>query len=298
LSQPDWLWIPVTLWAALAQTARNAAQRSLTADLGTLGATLVRFLYGLPFAAIWLFAVESFVQEGLPEANPKFLAWVLVGAVSQIVATALLLRTMEERNFALGVAYSKSEVLQVALFGFAFLGDPITAPLVFAAASGTLGVLLLSPQGLRLGWATRPALLGLASGAGFALASVGFRGAALALPGAGFVMAAAFTLLIAQLLQTALLGGFLLIRNPEAVTKAAKQWRRSLLAGFMGAAASAGWFTGFALEPAAHVRTLGLMELVFSYAVSRKLFRERLQSRELAGMALLALGVAAITLMR
>lgn len=298
MSPPDWLWIPVTLWAALAQTVRNAAQRSLTAELGTLGATLVRFLYGLPFAALWLFAVDFFVQEELPQANLKFLLWVTLGAVCQIAATALLLRTMEERNFALGVAYSKSEVVQVALFGFAFLGDPVSAPLALAVASGTLGVLLLSPQGLRLGWATRPALLGLASGAGFALASVGYRGAALALPGAGFLIAAAFTLLTAQALQTALLGGFLLIRNPAAVIKAAKQWRRSLLAGFMGAAASAGWFTGFALEPAAHVRTLGLAELVFSYAVSLRLFRERLRPRELAGMALLALGVAAITLLR
>src|SRR5213593_436844 len=102
-----WLWIPVTIWAAFAQTVRNAAQRSLTAELGTLGATLVRFLYGLPFAFLWLILLE----ESTPKANSTFLAWVFVGAVSQIVATALLLRTMQERNFALGVAYSKSEVL-------------------------------------------------------------------------------------------------------------------------------------------------------------------------------------------
>ena len=41
-----WLWVPVVLFAALAQTARNTAQRSLTTELGTLPATLVRFLYG------------------------------------------------------------------------------------------------------------------------------------------------------------------------------------------------------------------------------------------------------------
>ncbi len=205
---------------------------------------------------------------------------------------------MQERNFALGVAYSKSEVLQVALFAFVFLGDPLTIPLVIAVALGTAGVLLLTSGGLQAGWATRPALLGLASGAGFALASVGYRGAALALPGAGFLVVGAFTLLVAQAIQTALLGGFLVARNPQTFTKAAKQWRRSLLAGFMGAAASAGWFTALALEPAAHVRTLGLVELVFSYLVSLKLFRERLSVRELAGMALLAAGVAAVTLIR
>src|SRR5262249_23259782 len=156
----------ITVWAAFAQTVRNAAQRSLTKELGTLGATWVRFLYGVPFALVWLFVVQAFVAEKIPEINSKYLLWVLLGAVSQIVATALLLRTMEERNFALGVAYSKSEVLQVALFAFAFLGDPLTIPLGIAVACGTAGVLLLSPGGIKLGWTTRPALLGLASGAG------------------------------------------------------------------------------------------------------------------------------------
>jgi len=290
----DWWWIPITLWAAFAQTVRNAAQRSLTSELGTWGATLVRFLYGLPFALLWFLVVRT---ESTPTATPAFIGWVFLGAVSQIVATGLLLRTMQERNFALGVAYSKSEVLQVALFAFVFLGDPFTLALALAVALGTAGVLLLS-QGPMLGWATRPALLGLASGACFALAAVGYRGAALAVPGSNFLIAAAFTLLIAQTMQTVLLGGFLFLRSPATVVKAAKQWRPSLLAGFMGAAASAGWFTAFALEPAAHVRTLGLVELVFSYLVSLKLFRERLSRRELGGMALLALGVAAITLLR
>ena len=49
-----WAWIPIVIWAAVAQTIRNAAQRSLVTELGTLSATLVRFLYGLPFAVAWL----------------------------------------------------------------------------------------------------------------------------------------------------------------------------------------------------------------------------------------------------
>jgi len=125
---------------------------------------------------------------------------------------------------------------------------------------------------------------------------VGYRGAALALPGTPFLMAGAFTLLAAQLVQTLLLGGWLLARAPDVVRRVLRAWRMSLFAGFMGAAASAGWFTAFAIEPVAHVRTLGLIELTFSYAVSRRLFRERLSRLELAGMALLALGVAIITL--
>jgi len=291
-----WLWIPVTIWAAFAQTIRNAVQRGLTAELGTLGATLVRFLYGLPFALLWLFIVHSLLGAALPQPGARFFIWVLAGAVAQIAATALLLRTMQERNFALGVAYSKSEVLQVAIFALAFLGDPITVAAGLAIAAGTAGVLLLSPAGWGAGFTSRTALLGLASGAGFAFSAVGYRGAALALGETPFLLSAAYTLVAAQLIQTLLLGGWLLARSPQTVVRVLHAWRASLLAGFMGAAASAGWFTAFAIEPAAHVRTLGLIELVFSYAVSLKLFRERLSRRELAGMGLLALGVVLISL--
>lgn len=305
LSAAAWLWIPVTVWAAFAQTVRNAAQRSLTAELGTLGATLVRFLYGLPFAGAWLWAVHIWTREAVPEPNATFWGWVVLGAVSQIAATAVLLRTMQERNFTLGVAYSKTEILQVAVIALVFLGDPITLSTGIAVVAGTLGVLLLSPadkerpfRALLSGWTTRASLLGIASGTGFALASVGYRGATLALPDAGFLIVAAATLFAAQLVQTVLLGGWLAAREPAVIGKVARAWRRSLLAGFMGAAASAGWFTGFALEPAAHVRTLGLLELVFSYILSLKLFREKLSRLELAGMALLVVGVATVTLGR
>ena len=290
----EWLWIPVTVWAAFAQTVRNAAQRGLTKELGTLGATLVRFFYGLPFAAAWLAIVVAWTGGALPAPNAAFAGWVLLGAVSQIAATAFLLATMQERNFALGVAYSKTEILQVAVFGLAFLGDPLSPATMAAVLCAMAGVLLLSPGGWSGGWTSRSAVLGLASGAGFALSAVGYRGAALALEGTPFLVAAAATLMVAQVAQTLLLGGWMAAREFQSVVRVLRAWRASLLAGFMGAAASAGWLTAFAIEPVAHVRTLGLVELVFSYLVSLRLFREKLSRRELGGMALLAIGVVLV----
>jgi drug/metabolite transporter (DMT)-like permease len=301
----DWLWIPVTIGAAFAQTLRNAAQRQLTGSLGTLGATLVRFLYGLPFAALWLLAVRAVGDSPLPPLSAPFAGWVLLGAVSQIAATALLLRAIAERNFTLGVAYSKSEIIQVAVFGFAFLGDPVGLAAGAAIAAGTLGVLLLSPadpqrpfRSLIAGMHSRAALLGLASGTGFALSAIGYRGAALSLPDTGFLMAAACTLMAAQVIQTALLGGWLLLRQLPTFIKVLQAWRASLFAGLMGATASAGWFTAMAIEPAAHVRTLGLIELVFSYLLSRRLFSEQLNRRETGALVLLGLGLVMVTLSR
>jgi drug/metabolite transporter (DMT)-like permease len=296
-----WLWIPITLGAAAAQTLRNATQRHLSAGLGTLGATLVRFLYGLPFATIWLLIVWHVTNDDLPAIGLAFAGWLVMGSLAQIAGTALLLRTMHEHNFTLGVAYSKSEVIQVAVFGFAFLGDPLSSSTIVAVLLGTLGVMLLTPVDrehpvgtLVRGLTTRPALLGVASGGCFALSAVGYRGAALALDGS-FVMAAAFTLVGAQLVQSVAMGLYLMLAHPGVLTRVARAWRTSLLAGFSGAAASAGWFTAMAIEPVAHVRTLALIELVFSYIISRRIFNEHFTRLQIAGMIVLVAGLIVVT---
>lgn len=302
-----WAWVPITIGAALAQTFRNAAQRHLTGDLGALGATLVRFLYGLPFAVLWLLVAWLAVAGGaaLPRPTLPFLGWTVVASLAQIAATALLLRCMEERNFALGVAYAKTEVIQVAVFGLVLLGDPVTLRSLAAIVVATAGVILVSlPAGNRSlisvarGWTSRAALLGIGSGAAFGLAAVGYRGAALALDTPWIVLAAADSLVWAQAFQTVLLGFYLLVRRPEVVAAVVREWRVSMLAGGMGALGSACWFTAMALEPVAHVRTLGMIELYFSYVVSKRVFREKLSAAEFTGFALLALGLIGILLPR
>ena len=297
----------MTLGAALAQTLRNAAQRHLTGDLGALGATLVRFLYGLPFAAIWLaIAWVGFANAGAwPAINVPFLLWTGVAALSQIAATALLLRNMEERNFAVGVAYSKSEIIQVAVFGLVLLGDKVAPLAILSIVIASVAVVLLSlPEknrslaAIARGWASRSAMLGLGSGAAFGIAAVGYRGAALALTTPSIVFAAAESLVWAQAFQTVLLGGYLAWRKTAVVVAVVQAWRVSLLAGAMGAIGSACWFTAMAMKPVAQVRTLGLVELYFSYVVSRRVFLERLGAAELVGLALLAVGLVGIVGLR
>jgi drug/metabolite transporter (DMT)-like permease len=85
-------------------------------------------------------------------------------------------------------------------------------------------------------------------------------------------------------------------RESGTLTRVMQAWRGSLLAGFMGAAATAGWFTAMAIEPIAHVRTLGLIELAFSLVISRRVFQEQLRKIEWAGMALLTIGLVAVTI--
>jgi drug/metabolite transporter (DMT)-like permease len=298
---PAWAWIPLVVWAAFAQTIRNAAQRSLTAATGTLAATLARFLYGLPFALLFLVGLVALggAPTGLPPVTLPYVAWLALGAVAQLCATALLLMAMKERNFIVAVIFSKTEVLQVALFGAVFLHELPTMWSIAAMLLATAGVFLLSrpkggqalaPDGLR----NKVVLYGLGSGACFALSAVGFRGAALQLPSFSPLLVGVFAVVWAQALQSVLLGGYLALRQPSALVAVAKAWRLSLVAGMMGAAASIGWFTAGAMRPVADVRTLGLLEVLFSYLVSRRLFKEKLSRAERLGLLLVLIGLVMV----
>lgn len=298
-----WLWVPITLFAALAQTVRNTAQRSLTQQMGTLPATLVRFLYGLPFAAVFLLLLYVLPAQppALPHFSAAYLGWITLGAVFQVAATAALLLAMKERNFAVAVTLSKTEILQVALFGAVFLHELPTALALAAMVIATVGVLLLSlpPRGQLLSlqaWFSKSALYGLACGACFAIAVIGFRGGALALQAQTPWLSGAWGVLVAQTLQSIVLGAWVAFKTPQGIRPIFRAWRISLLAGSMGAAASLAWFTAYAMQSAAAVRTLGMVEVVFSYLVSRRMLSEQFNRAELLGMALMVLGLVLICL--
>jgi len=289
------LWIPATLAAAAAQTARNATQRRLTETLGTVGATQVRFLYGLPFAALFLLIVLAVSGEPLPGPGSGFFGFIVMGAVTQILATALMLAAMRERSFAVVTATTKTEPVHIAVFGLVVLGDPLTPLMALAIVVATAGVILASlKSGLseltRAG--ARPILMGVVAGAFFGLAATGFRGAILSLDSGSFVVRASTTLVCGLALQTAILVAWLIAFNRPALVGNLREWRSSLFAGFLGALASQFWFIGFALTAAANVRTLALVEVLMAQAVSHRLLAEGTTRRELLAIALIVAGVA------
>jgi drug/metabolite transporter (DMT)-like permease len=286
-----WLWIVFTLIAAAAQTLRNATQRQLTATIGTLGATQVRFFFGVPFGLLFLCAAVVATKEGLPSPPGIYWAWILLGGLAQTFATALMLAAMNDRSFVVVYAYIKTEPVQVALFGLVLLGDHVTLPMACAILIATAGVLVMSyrPAMVSGGW--RPTLLGLASGAMFGLSAIGFRGGILTLTDSSYVMAAAYSVVMGLALQAVLLTVYLWLRAPGVMTSIMREWRPSLLAGFLGAFASLFWFLSFALATAASVRTLALVEVLFAQAISTIGFKQRTVPREMLGILLIVAGV-------
>lgn len=297
----EWLWIPITVAAALFQCLRTALQKYLKGKLSTTGSTYVRFAYGMPLAILYALGLIWIGGYAAPSPNLAFLTWIVIGSLAQIVATFLLLYVLGYRNFPVGVAYCKTEVVQAAVFGLVFLGDTLSAWGVASIAIGTFGVMLMSMgsdkhpvRALLTGWMEKSALLGMASGAGFAVAAIGVRGASLALEHPSALMSAGYTLAWTNTVQTLILTAYLAWREPGQFRPVISTWRVSGLAGLMSVLGSGCWFLAMTLTAVAYVRTVGLVELVFTFMVSVLWFRERARTNEAIGVALIVVAVATI----
>lgn len=299
------LWIPVAVFAAFMQNARSALQKHLKGRLTTLGATYVRFLYAAPFAVAYMLGLHLVGGAPLPAPNAAFLVYVALGGVTQIVFTFLLLWLFSFRNFAAGTTFSKTEVVQIAILGFLVLGDTLTWASGAAIAVAALGVVVLSAAQTNLslgalvtGLGEKSTLIGLASGAFLGASVVFFRGAALALDYDGFVMAAAYTLALAVVFQTVIMGLWLAWKEPATLRAVIVEWRWSLAVGIAGMLASVGWFTAFTLENASYVRAVGQVELIFTFIASIFFFREKTNRKEVLGILLVAAGIVLLILTR
>jgi len=299
------LWIPITIFAAFMQNLRSALQKHLKGKLSTSGATFTRFVYGAPIALLYLFGLLIFGDYALPLATPEFVMFAIIGGLSQITATALLVYLFSYRNFAVGTAFSKTETIQTAMFGIVVLGEGISSAATLAIMISLVGVIMLSvtkPSGgiwtIFAQCFERPALIGVASGALFGVSAITVRAASLSLGSGDFVIRAAFALACVTVFQTIVMTIYIKVREPGQVATVIKEWRVASLVGLCGVLGSAGWFTAMTLQNAAYVRALGQIELLFTFAVTYLYFRERTSKNEIAGIILIVSGILVLLLSR
>lgn len=295
-SLPAWLWAALTLTAAGGQVLRNAVQRDLTSSIGAANATFVRFLFGCPFAFLFLAVACTVTREAPSIPNARALTLICVAATTQIAATGLMLVSMRERSFVIVTALTKTEAMQIVVFGLVFMGETATPALALAVIAATAGVLLISvPSGAaNTKGQARPIAYGLSSAAIFGVSTIFYREGVLALGGPSLAVAAASELTLALALQTAFILLYLSILDRGGLTAIGGRWRPSLSAGMVGAFATLLWFLAFALETAPRVRTLALIEVVFAQVAARRMFAQRTSAREWLGVAMIVAGVAAL----
>lgn len=289
------LWMVVTIAAAFTQTIRLMIQKQLkSGGLSTSGAAFSRFVFGAPFAIIISLAALFIAAEPLPELNGGFWRYALAGGLAQIFGTNLTVAIMAQRNFAVGNAFTKSETVQVALFGIILLGEGLSIWGWAAILVGLAGVLCLTQRSASGGLISRSTLYGVMAGGFFALSAVCYRGAALELGDGSAFVRSIVTLACVTTSQTLAMALWMRLFEAGELTRVFQSWRQTVIVGFTGMLGSLLWFYAFALQTAAYVRALGQVELLFSLLISYFVFKERLSLREMAGMLLLAASVLGI----
>ena len=298
------LWIPLTIAAAFLQNARTAIQKRLDAQIGASGATLARFIYAAPLAALYLFGLLTVTGQSMPALHGSFLILAVIGGAGQVLGNALMILVLRRRNFAAGTAYSKTEAAQAAVFSTVLLGEGVSAGGVIGILVSLFGVMLLSltkaDRGLKTlitGLKTPSALMGIGVGAGYAVAAICYRSAALSLDVSSAFTGAAVTLAVVTAIQLVMMLVWSFFRDRPAILATLRAWPLASLVGLFGVTASVGWFTAMALYNVAYVRALGQVELIFTLLTGWIIFREKVTRPEMAGLVLITGGILALLLL-
>ena len=296
------LWIVVTISAAFFQTLRFMLQKLLSASaLSSAGATFARFFYSAPLVVVLLATYFALTETAFPATSLRYWIFALSGGLAQILATLCVVMLFKTRNFAVGITFKKTEVIQTALVGFVILGESISQAGFAVILIGLIGVLLLSEMPEMEGdWFRRirneASQLGVLSGFLFAISGVCYRGASLEIDSADPLLRAGVTL--ACVTSAQLIGMALWLRwfEPGQISAVWAARRSAAWIGLTSMVGSFCWFTAFTLQNVAYVNALGQIELIFSLIASVFFFKERITKKELAGLGFLTISIIGLIL--
>ena len=296
------LWIVFAIAAALFQTIRFMLQKVLsTGTLSTAGATIARFAYAMPAALVLTSGYLFYTGQSVPALGGIFWPYALAGAIGQIMATLCVVALFRQRNFAVGITFKKTEVIQTALAGWIVLSEPLSGYGWLAILIGLVGVLILSDTpntngSFRERFLTRAVALGLLSGAFFAMAAIGYRGATLQVASDDPIIRAGVSLVLVTLSQTVMMGLWMRFKQPGELTRVWQARRTAVWVGITSMAGSFGWFVAFTLQTAAYVQAVGQIELIFSIMASTLFFKEKITAKEITGIAVLTVSILLLIL--
>lgn len=292
------IWIPITIFAAFSQNLRSIYQKKLQKNMSNISSTYTRFLFGLPFVLIYFLFLYNFSNSKflVSNINTTFLLYCLIGGISQIIATLLLLKIFKTNNFSVATSYSKTEPIQAAFFGFILLSDPISFIGLIGIIIGLIGIMITSIKkiNLRINFFNLSVFYGLLSGSLFGLSAVLFRGASHSLFSIDYMLTSSFTLLIAIVIQTLILTFYILLTDIKQFYLLYFNWKDGLIVGFFGAFASICWFYAMSVQNVAYVRALGQIELIFTILASILYFKEKIIANEILGVLIILIGILII----
>ena len=293
------IWIPIAMAAGLMQALRTAGQKALNAHLGTWMTTYVRSVYGLPVMLGYLWIVTEIEGRGMPAISAEYLFHCAMTALSQVVATYLLIVLFQMSNFAVGTMLTKTDIMQAAIIGTLLFSETISPTGWLAIMLTVIGVILMSAgrvqgrlRGGLLGAVfSRATMIGLASAFLFCLSYLFLREASLTLQEGSTFHRGAWSVVIVTTMQVVGLGIWLLIYQRPEFARLPGLVKPSIFIGITSALGSIGWFTAMAMENASYVKAVGQTEVIFTLLISTLYFRERIRPIEYAGIGVIVLAI-------
>ena len=288
-------WILFTLMAAFMQAWRNAFQKQLSTTVDVYGVTLARFIFALPLAAIYL--ITLYIQQPIAEHvhfSAKFWIYVVIAALSQILATILMVVLFKQRNYAIGVGLAKSEAILAAIIGVVLLHEHLTLLGWFGVVLGGYAVFLMSRGKGNVVFSSKTLLVGIGSGLSFAITSLLVREASLQLIELPILHRAAWVLFTVISIQCLTLLTYLSVFSRHTLIKMWERCGLTLKVSICSFMASLGWFTAMSMQTVAIVKTLGQIEILFSLLISAYFFKEKLAVKDKMGIVLVVIAAVLV----
>ena len=294
-------WVLITAIASLSQTLRSVFQKNIIEDVGVLASAYSRFIFALPFVALLaVFFLD--IEELLILNNLSVKTWffLVTASICQILFTIILIKLFTLRSFAIGVAFSKTEVIQTTLLEIVIIGFILTSHVLLAIIIGFIGMLFMSKQKLigNVGHSRlflQQVILGVSCGIFLGLSSVLFK-VALDSVAIDIIYKKVIVLsFLALAIQSVIFGAYIVIADEKKkLDKLFNVWKKGLPVGFFGCSATFCWFYAFSLVDATLVRAVGQLEIVFSVLMSYIFYKERITGSELIGMSLITISILAL----
>lgn len=283
-------WVLFTIMAAFMQAWRNAFQKQLSTTVDVYGTTLARFLFSPIFALSYL-AVLYHQQPvtAVVSFSTHFWLYILIAGVSQIYATALMVKLFQQKNYAIGIGLAKSEAILAALIGVMFLQEHLTVWGWFGVLIGAIAVFFLSKGSNQTKLSFKTLVIGLGSGLCFAITSLLVREASLELTMLPFLHRAAWVLCILISFQCVILLLYLGLFSRKTLYHMGQRVGLTFKVSLCSFLASLGWFSAMSMQTVALVKTLGQIEILFSLLISAYFFKEKLARSDHLGLFLVIL---------
>lgn len=299
----EFAWIVISIFAALMQAVRTAAQKTLNQSMSTLATTYMRSLFGIPLMVVYLVAVLALYGGGVPDFTFMYVFYAAAGSITQVLATMLLIYMFKLKNFAVGTMLTKVDLVMTAVIGALFFSEQISLWGFVALIVVMIGVLLMTlartgTEALKGDGGSflsqlvaLPTQVALACAFGFTLSYLFLREATLIMGPGTAMWRAAWTVVVAIGMQVVFVGIWMWLKEPHSFRQIWPHRRIATFIGVTSALGSIGWFTAFAMQNASYVRAVGQIEVVFTLLISVLYFKERIRPLEYWGMALTIVGV-------